>query len=150
MQINTQMSQGEINKLNYQMKGYNQKLRENHHGSKNQLGEADFMKLLVTQLKTQDPTKPLDDKEFIGQMAQFTSLKQMNVMAKSLTKFTKEFGFTKAVGLVGKEVSWNDDAGKIQSGLVKSVKVKGGNTFLNVNGNELTISDITEVFAAKE
>lgn len=149
MQINTQMNQAEMNKLNYQVKGFNDRLKEKHQGSKNKLGEADFMKLLVTQLKTQDPTKPLDDKEFIGQMAQFTSLKQMNTMAKSLTKFTKEFSFTKAVGLVGKEVSWNDESGRFQKGIVQSVKLKGGDTFLNVNGNELTIADIKEVAEAK-
>jgi len=118
--------------------------------SKNSLGEADFLKLLVTQLKTQDPTKPMDDKAFIGQMAQFTSLKQMSSVAENIAKFTKEFDFTKSISLVGKFVSWSDPIGLEQSGKVQSVIIKDGNSYLKVNNQSVALKDIVEVMANNE
>lgn len=144
--LNTQMSQTEINKLNYQVDGYNKKLKADQKiVSKNQLAEADFMKLLITQLKNQDPTKPMDNKEFIGQMTQFTSLKQMNELAASMKTFTKGFTFTKAVGLVSKEIDWVDAMGVYQTGVVDSIRVKDGETFLNIAGTEVELGMIREV-----
>ena len=147
MTINTQMSQQEINQVNYKVDAFNTKLKEDQKiVSKNSLGEADFMQLLITQLKTQDPTKPLEDKEFIAQMAQFTSLKQMNNLTDNMKNFTKDFAFTKAVALVNKTVSYVDsNSGQIAFGNVDSVKVKNGETFLNIGGQEVELGQISEV-----
>ncbi|WP_337970462.1 flagellar hook capping FlgD N-terminal domain-containing protein, partial [Virgibacillus salexigens] len=48
------------------------------------LGEDGFPKILMSQLQNQDPTNPMDDREFIPQMAQFSSLEQMMNMANSI------------------------------------------------------------------
>ncbi len=146
MTINTQITPQEMTQMNYKIDEFNSKLKESQKiVSKNSLGEADFMKLLITQLKSQDPTKPLDDKEFIGQMAQFTSLKQMNELTDNIKNLTKEFSFTKAVGLVNKTVSWTDDNGKSGSGIVQSIKVKNGDTFINIDGNDIMLNQVQEV-----
>lgn len=142
----TTISDSEKRMLDQKINTFNTQLKQKQEiVSKNSLGEADFLKLLVTQLKTQDPTKPMDDKAFIGQMAQFTSLKQMSSVAENITRFTKEFDFTKSVSLVGKDVSWNDEIGNIQTGKVESVVIKEGNSYLKVNGQSVSLKDITEV-----
>ena len=146
MTINTQMNHAEIAKANQNVQAFNTKLKAKQKiVSKNKLGEADFLKLMITQLQNQDPTKPMDDKAFISQMAQFTSLKQMTGLTSSMTKFTKEFSFTKAVALVGKHISWNDNTGALQQGLVESVHVKNGDAFLRVNGEDVFMKQINEV-----
>ncbi|MGA2141080.1 MAG: flagellar hook capping FlgD N-terminal domain-containing protein [Brevinematales bacterium] len=146
MNINTQLAPEDLNKLNYRVSEFNSSLKENQKiVSKNTLDQADFMKLLITQLKSQDPTKPLDDKEFIGQMAQFTSLKEMNELTDNIKAMNKEFTFTKAVSLVGKSISWTDENSRYNTGTVGSIKVKNGDTFLNINGMEVPLDQINEV-----
>src|SRR5271157_1514461 len=146
MEINTLLSPEDLNSLNYKVTDFNSTLKENQKiVSKNTLDQADFMKLLITQLKSQDPTKPLDDKEFIGQMAQFTSLKQMNDLTENIKSLSREFTFTKAVSLVGKTISWTDEGSKYNAGIVDSIKVKNGDAFLNINGMEVPLDQINEV-----
>ena len=140
------MSKQEVNELSFKVDSYNAQLKESQKiVSKNTMQEADFMKLLITQLKTQDPTKPMKDKEFIGQMAQFTSLKQMNEMTDNMKTLTREFSFTKAVSLVNKSISWTDASGTSNRGIVESIRVRNGEAFVNVNGREVSLKDIEEI-----
>lgn len=142
----TTISDSEKRVLNQHVNTYNTQLKETQKiVSKNSLGEADFLTLLVTQLKTQDPTKPMDDKAFIGQMAQFTSLKQMSAVAENLTTFTREFDFTKSVSLVGKQITWANEIGNIQEGTVNSVIMKEGYSYLKVNDQTVSLKEILEV-----
>lgn len=142
----TTISDTEKRVLDQNVNTYNTQLKETQKiVSKNSLGEADFLTLLVTQLKTQDPTKPMDDKAFIGQMAQFTSLQQMSAVADNLKNFTKEFDFTKSVSLVGKDVAWTDDIGNMHEGKVDSVLMKDGFSYLKINNQIVSLKEITEV-----
>ena len=72
------------------------------------LGKDAFLKLLVTQLQNQDPLNPLDDKEFIAQLAQFSSLEQMSNVAAGITALTEKTAqqdMLSAVNYIGKEVT---------------------------------------------
>lgn len=76
------------------------------------LGKDDFLKLLITQLKYQDPMEPTDNKDFVAQMAQFSSLEQMTNMSSSFEKLAgmqestlREFSVGQAINLIGRTVS---------------------------------------------
>jgi len=68
---------------------YENKTKQNITDGNNMLGKDSFLQLLVTQLKNQDPLKPLEDKEFISQMAQFSALEQSQNLTKSLEESQK-------------------------------------------------------------
>lgn len=107
------------------------------------LGKDDFLNLLVTQLRYQDPLNPTDDKEFIAQMAQFSALEQMQNLNTSFTA-------TKAYSLIGKSVLANviDPTTKEiteVAGDVSSVTYVGGKYYVVVRGTEVLVDDIIEV-----
>lgn len=112
-----------------------------------ELGKDDFLNLLVTQLRYQDPLEPTDDKEFIAQMAQFSSLEQMQNMNSTLSN-------SQAFGLIGKYVTatTKDDSTKEVneiSGQVSTVKMSNGKIYLVVNGKDISIEDVSEVVDMK-
>ncbi|AHE62618.1 flagellar hook assembly protein FlgD [Borrelia parkeri] len=88
----------------------------------NNLGRDDFLKLLITQLKYQDPTDPMKDKEFIAQMAQFSALEQMTNMSKSFESLSSVLGVNKDLDLLGKIVEFEHVDGDIIKGKVTNIK----------------------------
>ena len=108
-----------------------------------EMGKQDFLNLLVLQLRYQDPLNPVDDKEFIAQMAQFSALEQMQAMNASNTAM-------KGFSMIGKYVSAiiSDNAtGRplTVEGHVESVIMKGANTYLVVGGKEISIDSVFSV-----
>lgn len=98
------------------------------------LGKDAFMQLLVTQLQNQDPTSPMDDKEFISQMAQFSSLEQMQNVAKSidsLSQIAKQSQLMQYNSFIGKDVTWHEASDK---------KDEKGNAIINTGNG--TVSKI--------
>ena len=84
------------------------------------LDKNDFLKILITQLSHQDPTQPMDDKAFIAQMAQFSSLEQMTNMSDGLTKVANLVAKSQAVSLLGNAVDVSN-GGETVSGIVQEV-----------------------------
>jgi flagellar basal-body rod modification protein FlgD len=75
--------------------------------TKNILGKDEFLKMLIAQLKHQDPLNPMDGTAFTAQLAQFSSLEQLQNINTQLSAFTKQQqsqGNTQAVNLIGREV----------------------------------------------
>ncbi|MFC7392554.1 flagellar hook assembly protein FlgD [Scopulibacillus cellulosilyticus] len=73
------------------------------------LGKDDFLKLLITELQNQDPTQPMDDKEFISQMATFSSLEQTQNMSEAINKFVKNQSqnlLSSQSDMIGKQITW--------------------------------------------
>jgi flagellar basal-body rod modification protein FlgD len=57
---------------------------------KQNLGQDDFFKLMIAQMKNQDPTKPLDGQQYLGQLAQFSTLKSIQELQVSFDKLARE------------------------------------------------------------
>ena len=68
------------------------------------LGKDDFLRILITQLTHQDPTAPMQDREFIAQMAQFSSLEQMTNMAADFSRMARVLRGSEATSALGKSV----------------------------------------------
>jgi flagellar basal-body rod modification protein FlgD len=85
------------------------------------LGKDDFLKLLVAQLQHQDPMSPMDDKDFMGQMAQFSSLEQITNMSSALQRMDYSNQLSQSVGLIGRTVTYAQEDGTLASGVASSV-----------------------------
>src|SRR6056297_730402 len=81
---------------------YTSQMEKNN--KKDSLGKNAFFELLTTQLKHQNPLKPMDNTKFISQMAQFSSLEQMNNMNQQLNQFIKSQSVSQGASLIGKTV----------------------------------------------
>ena len=91
------------------------------------LGKNDFLKLLAAQLQHQDPMNPMQDSEFMGQMASFSTLEQMtNMVADNET--------TGAIGLIGRTVTYTDTDRVSHTGVVEKVSTASGKPLLTVDG----------------
>lgn len=99
------------------------------------LGKDDFLKLLVGQLKNQDPMNPSSDTDFIGQMAQFSQLEQTTNMANANDKLIAEQRGARSVALLGRTVTYPDPTtGVLATGSVERVEWTAGTPSLTVGG----------------
>lgn len=106
-----------------------------------------FLQLLVTQLKNQDPMKPMQDTEFISQMAQFSSLEQMTNMNKLIEAQNNFAQLSQASALIGKTVTINppgENATPI-TGVVEEVRQSGGKTSVVVGGEAYDSTMVAKV-----
>lgn len=116
-------------------------------GNKSSLGKDDFLKILIAQMQNQDPTQPLQDKEFIAQMAQFTSVEQLTNMSSEMKLLRQSLGA--ASGLIGKNIGYSmtDSNGKavVGTGLVDSIVMKSGEQYAKVGTLEIPMDKITSI-----
>ncbi len=110
------------------------------------LGKDDFLKLFVAQMTHQDPSKPMDDQAFMGQMAQFSTLEQISNMAAANVRVAESLGQSQAISLIGRTVTYVDEADVAHTGKVEKVTTAGGKTVLTVGGvtgiDPATISEV--------
>jgi flagellar basal-body rod modification protein FlgD len=99
------------------------------------LGKDDFLKLMVAQMKNQDPMNPADDKDNIAQMAQFSSLEQITNLANATQELATRLSLTQNVGLLGHTVTYTGTDGQAVSGTVDGLDLgQDGTTTLSVAG----------------
>jgi flagellar basal-body rod modification protein FlgD len=144
VQFNPTISQQEQAKINMQVDSFNKSNTVNGRTAQQSLGKDDFLKLLVTQLSNQDPTSPMDNTQFISQMAQFSSLEQMTNMNGEFSKLNSMLTSSNAVSTIGKTVDLNlGDA--TTTGVVDAVTY-GQDPQVRVNGMFYSMKQIQAVY----
>lgn len=121
------------------------------------MGKDQFLKILITQLQNQDPMQPMEDKEFIAQMAQFSSVEQlMNIqtllsqsLGSSSSLIGKTVSWLDTANTKTKEYDWKDSTNKTEkSGVVDSIIFKDGKQYAVVGKDQIQLSDIIKIGAA--
>jgi flagellar basal-body rod modification protein FlgD len=113
----------------------------------NALDKDAFLNLLVTQLKNQDPMKPMEDSQFISQMAQFSSLEQMQNMNQTITAQAHFQNLSNASTMIGKYATLVDGegGGGTVTGLVQEVRQQDDKLMVVIDGKPYNATEITSV-----
>lgn len=128
------------------------------------LGKDDFLKLLVTELQYQNPLEPMEDRDFIAQMASFSSLEQMQNMNTAITELTGKVNnvwlpnmmMQQASSMIGREVAYylpaedsgedsEEESTEVLAGVIESVLVRDGTPVYIINGDEVSMDNILEL-----
>lgn len=110
------------------------------------LGQDDFLKLLVTQMTSQDPMNPKQDTDFIAQMAQFSALEQSKVMQSDMAQMRSDQQIMQAYGLLGQTIEVQVDDKTTAQGMVSAVQMEAGTPKLVVGDKEYTLDQVILVY----
>jgi len=123
--------------------------------SNDELGRDAFLQLLVLEMQNQDPLEPVDNADMIAQLAQFSSLEQMETLNESmgtvadnidyLSGNVDQLNFITAQGLLGKYVEGVDRDGEALTGTVESVHLSGSIVVLTVDGEIMPMTNVLSV-----
>jgi flagellar basal-body rod modification protein FlgD len=117
----------------------------------NSIGLQDFLKILLTQLNYQDPLKPMDNQEFMAQMAQFTALEQSQQMNTKLDLLIANQAALQSVGLLGRTVDVSTSSGNV-TGTVTSLSLQGDQPRVSVTtttGSQLADLNLSQLAAVR-
>jgi flagellar basal-body rod modification protein FlgD len=118
--------------------------------TKKEMGKEQFLKILVAQLQNQDPTKPMEDREMVSQMAQLSVLEQLSNLNQSLSSYlftnNKENNLSQYSSMLEKKVSWtNPDTNELESGIVSGVNYKNNEVYFKIGDQEIAADAITSI-----
>ncbi len=97
----------------------------------NSLTQQDFLKVLLTQLTYQDPMKPMDNQQFMAQLAQFSTLQQTQQLNTNIETLISNQSALQSVGLIGRTVDISTDNGNV-TGTVMALALSGTSPLLTV------------------
>lgn len=115
------------------------------------MGMEDFLKILLTQLTYQDPLKPMDNQEFMAQMAQFTALEQSQQVNEKISLLVANQAALQSIGLIGRAVDLTTAEGTKLSGTVSALSLSGESPSITVTTSAgatlagVSLSQITAV-----
>ncbi len=106
------------------------------------INQDDFLKILLTQLNYQDPLKPLDNQQFLAQMAQFSSLEQSRQLNERVDTLLQIQSSTQSIGLLGKTVDIATSTGTV-TGQVTTLTFKDGQPAMTLKVGAQFLTDIS-------
>ena len=142
MELSMNMNGADLARTKVEVDSFNKALAGGK-AFKPELDRDDFLKILITQLQHQDPTSPMEDKEFISQMAQFSSLEQMTNLSAGFVRISSLLASSEAAGYLGKTVEIRD-GDNLVTGLVDKV-VRGDPPLVSVGGRFFDFSQVESV-----
>lgn len=107
----------------------------------------DFLKVLIEQLKTQDPSNPTDSDQLLEQISSMRALQSSIELSDSIKSLTMSQQLTSAASFLGKTISGTDANDQAASGIVDRVVVSDGKTFLAIGSRQIELSKVTNVAA---
>ena len=110
-----------------------------------QIGRDQFMELLVTQLRNQDPLEPVNQQDFLGQLAQFSSLQGIEQLNTNFAESLKFQQLSQGGALVGRSVEYTNAQGEPKTGLIDSARVLNGELRFQIGEDTVGLSDIAGV-----
>ena len=106
-----------------------------------------YMKLLMAQLRNQDPMEPMSNSEMVSQMAQLATLDSMNKLNAGFSDVLSLYRLASGTGMIGRDVSYLADDGTLSRDTVASALVSNGTPKLHLaGGDEISLADVREVF----
>jgi flagellar basal-body rod modification protein FlgD len=111
----------------------------------NAVNKDTFLKLLVAQLKYQNPMSPTDSTQFLQQTATFTQVENLQDILARTTDLLAAQKTTQATGMLGQQITATGSDGKDITGIVTGMKLTANGPSLHVNGTDVDISSVTEV-----
>ncbi len=109
------------------------------------LGQDDFLKLLVTEMTSQDPLSPKDDKDFFAEMAQFSSLEQSRSIDTEISQMRADQKLVQANGLLGRTVQIQADEKTKIAGVVETVEIAAGTPKIIVGGQSYDLDQLLSI-----
>lgn len=113
--------------------------------NKKSLGQNDFLQLLTIQMTNQNPLNPMQDTEFIAQMANFSSLEQMKELTGQFDTFSTDSLTVTAQNYLGKEVDVQNEDGQLETGVVDQVTSDDDGVFVHLGDNKYNVRDVRGV-----
>lgn len=105
----------------------------------------DFLKVLIEQLRTQDPSNPTDSDQLLQQISSMRELQSSIELSDSIKSLTLSQQLTSATSFLGKQIAGTDVNDQAASGIVDRVVVSDGKTFLAIGNRQLELSKVTDV-----
>ena len=113
--------------------------------AKDQMGKDTFLKLLVAQLKYQDPMNPAEGTEFLSQTAQFTVVEKLDALAKTNTELLSANRALSASSLIGRSVVYEGPKGALVTATVTGVRFGATGPVLLTGDTEVSLAGVKEV-----
>jgi flagellar basal-body rod modification protein FlgD len=107
------------------------------------IAQEDFLRILLAQLRFQDPLKPVDNQQFVAQLAQFSALEISRQQSDKVDQLLSIGAADQGVALIGKRVEVRNAQGGSTVGTVSAISFRTGEPRLTLTANGTTLVDVS-------